>query len=192
MSAYQLYQETENVPDIVWNLSIKTPTGSDPYGVPTITKTNPATSDSVSYPSELPTGSGLWSISNSLSFVKTTDPAILFANAGYTYNVEGSFDSFGDVRLGDSFFYGLGMAFAMNERMSVSLSLSHRISMESETRAKGGQWKKVIGSDGNAATFNTGVTYALSDKLSMSTSLGIGLTPDAPDFSVGVKFPYRF
>lgn len=199
MSAYQLYAENENRPDIVWNLNIKVPTGSDPYGTPTTTKTA-SNGDDITYPTELPTGSGLWSISNSLSFVKTTDPAILFANVGYTYNLAGSFDDIGsspgnqpgDVRLGDSFFYGLGMAFAMNERMSVSLSLSHRISTESETRAAGGKWTKVIGSDGNAATFNTGVTYALSDKLSMSTTLGIGLTPDAPDFSIGIKFPYRF
>lgn len=198
-SAYQLFAETNSRPDIVWNLSVKAPTGSDPYGTPTVTKTA-TNSDDITYPSELPTGSGLWSISNSLSFVKTTDPAILFANIGYTYNVEGSFDDIsssdgdqaGDVQLGDSVFYGLGMAFAMNERMSVSMSLSHRISAESQTRLSGGKWADVLGSDGNAATFNAGVTYALSEKLSMSTSLGIGLTPDASDFSLGVKFPYRF
>ncbi len=99
-------------------MSIKAPTGSDPYGTPLLSKTNG--DDSITYPSELPTGSGLWSISNSLSFVKTADPAILFANLGYTYNVEGSFRDIsasdgnqpGDVQLGDSIFYGLGMAFA--------------------------------------------------------------------------------
>ncbi|MDO6565019.1 transporter [Amphritea sp. 1_MG-2023] len=205
-SAYKLFQETATRPDIVWNLSIKTPTGSDPYGTPTITKTvnrvvnGSVTSDQVTYPEELPTGSGLWSISNSLSFVKTTDPAILFANVGYTYNIAGGFNDIsstqgnqpGDVRLGDSIFYGLGMAFALNERMSTSLSLSQRISQKSETRLKGESWEEIFGSDGNAATFNVGVTYALSDNLSMSTSLGLGLTPDAPDYSLGIKFPYRF
>ncbi|GGK84490.1 transporter [Amphritea balenae] len=199
-SAYKLFSETENRPDIVWNLSIKAPTGSDPYGTPTITITDPDTSEQLTYPEELPTGSGLWSISNSLSFVKTADPAILFANLGYTYNVEGSFRDIsasdgnqpGDVQLGDSIFYGLGMAFAMSERMSMSFSLSQRISQKSQTRLDGESWSKIIGSDGNAATFNTGLTYALTENLSMSTSLGIGLTPDAPDFSIGIKFPYRF
>ncbi len=201
-SAYKLFNETVSRPDIVWNLSIKAPTGSHPYGTPTVTKsvTNATGTDTVTYPKELPTGSGLWSISNSLSFVKTTDPAILFANVGYTHNLDGSFDDIsstsgdqpGDVRLGDSVFYGLGMAFAMNERMSMSLSVSQRISQKSETRLEGSDWNDIFGSDGNAATFNTGITYALSDKLSMSTTLGIGLTPDAPDFSLGIKFPYRF
>lgn len=197
-SAYKLFTETENRPDIVWNLSIKTPTGSNPYGTQNVTRT--VGDDVITYPKELPTGSGLWSISNSLSFVKTTDPAIIFANIGYTYNLAGNFDDIssssgdqpGDVRLGNSIYYGLGMAFALNERMSTSLSLSQRISQNGETRLKGSSWEEIFGSDGNAATFNVGVTYALSEKLSMSTSLGLGLTPDASDFSLSIKFPYRF
>ncbi|MCV6612637.1 MAG: transporter [Amphritea sp.] len=201
-SAYQLFEETASRPDIVWNLSVKAPTGSHPYGttLETRTRTSGTGSDTITYPSELPTGSGLWSITSSLSFVKTTDPAILFANIGYTHNLQGSFDDIssssgdqpGDVRLGDSIFYGLGMAFALNERMSLSLSLSQRLSQKSETRFDGQSWQEIIGSDGNAASFTVGGTYAISDRLSMSTSLGIGLTPDASDFSIGVKFPYRF
>ena len=201
-SAYQLFAETDTRPDIVWNLGIKAPTGSHPYGtsLETRTQTSGTGSDTITFPTELPTGNGLWSITNSLSFVKTTDPAILFANIGYTHQLKESFDDIssstgdqpGDVRLGDSFFYGLGMAFALNERMSLSMSLSHRLSEESETRLDGENWQEIVGSDGNAATFSVGGTYALSDKLSMSTSIGIGLTPDASDFSVGVKFPYRF
>ncbi|MCV6610805.1 MAG: transporter, partial [Amphritea sp.] len=201
-SAYQLFEETASRPDIVWNLSVRAPTGSHPYGttLETRTRTSGTGSDTITYPSELPTGSGLWSITNSLSFVKTTDPAILFANIGYTHNLQGSFDDIssssgdqpGDVRLGDSIFYGLGMAFALNERMSLSLSLSQRLSQKSETRFDGQNWQEIIGSDGNAASFTVGGTYAISDRLSMSTSLGIGLTPDASDFSIGVKFPYRF
>ncbi|WP_261842733.1 transporter [Aliamphritea ceti] len=199
ISAYQLYAETENSPDIVWNTSLKIPTGTDPYGVPSITKTA-TNGDDLTYPSELPTGSGLYSLTTGLSFVKTTDPAILFANIGYTHNFEGSFGDIssnpgsqpGKVKLGDSIHYGVGMAFVLNERTSLSMSLSQRISTESETQFDGGAKQKVIGSDGNAATFSIGATYALSDKLSMSTSLGIGLTPDAPDFALSMRFPFRF
>ncbi len=200
-SAYQLYQESDSWPDIVWNLSVKAPTGSHPYGttLETVERTRDGDTDIITFPSELPTGNGLWSISNSLSFVKTTDPAILFANIGYTHNLEGSFDDIGaavgdqpgDVRLGDSLYYGIGMAFALNEKMSLSLSLSQRLTQKSETRNDGQPWEKAIGSDGNSASFTIGGTYAINSNMSVSTSLGIGLTPDAPDFSLGVKFPYR-
>jgi len=37
-----------------------------------------------------------------------------------------------------------------------------------------------------------GVTYQLSDALFTVGSLGIGLTSDAPDFTVSIKFPYSF
>ncbi len=198
-TAYQLYKETDDRPDIVWNTSLKIPTGTDPYGTPTITKTA-SNGDDLTFPAELPTGSGLYSLTTGFSFVKTTDPAILFANIGYTHNFEGDFGDIssadgkqpGSVKLGDSIHYGVGMAFALNERTSMSLSLSQRISQESETQFDGASKQEVIGSDGNAATFSVGVTYALSDQWSMSTSLGIGLTPDAPDFALSMRFPFRF
>ncbi|WP_315981555.1 hypothetical protein [Aliamphritea spongicola] len=93
LSAYQLYKETDSRPDIVWNTSLKIPTGTDPYGTPTITKTA-SNGDDLTFPAELPTGSGLYSLTTGLSFVKTTDPAILFANIGYTHHFE---ESFGDI-----------------------------------------------------------------------------------------------
>ena len=101
-----------------------------------------ANGDDLTYPTELPTGSGLYSLSTGFSFVKTTDPAILFANIGYTHHFEESFGDIsaaagnqpGKVKLGDSIHYGVGMAFALNERTSMSLSLSQRISQESETQ----------------------------------------------------------
>lgn len=189
-SSYQLFPETEGRPDVVWNLSVKAPTGTDPYEMDTVLLATDGFGNEIRVPEELPTGNGMWSLSTGLSFLKTTDPAILFANVGYTHNFSNDFDIAGqnvEISLGDSFNYGVGMAFALNERMSMSMALSHKISLESE---RDGQ--KIFGSDGNAATFTTGVTYALSDRLSMLTSVGFGLTPDASDFNIAVRFPYRF
>lgn len=133
--------------------------------------------------------------------MKTVDPAILFASIDYTHQFANDFSDIssdpdvttpGEVRLGDSLGFGFGVAFAINDRMSLSLAYSQRLQEESESKASGGPWVTAIGSDANAATFTTGITYALDPSLSMSTSLGIGLTPDSPDFTVGIKFPYRF
>lgn len=195
-SYYQLHAETATIPDLVWSLKLKAPTGRHPYGIDQRTSASDA---ALQFPSELPTGSGLWSLGTGLSLVKTIDPAILFANIEYTHQFANGFDDIngnpgivepGDVRLGNSFQYGLGMAFALNDRMSLSFSYSQRIQQKAETRLAGSGWSDVVGSDANAATFNTGVTYSLSDRLSMSTNLSIGLTPDAPDFSIGLKLPY--
>ncbi len=203
-SFYKLFDETQGSwPDTVWNLRLKMPTGKDPYGIKTRTEErgDPDNPTVLTYPGELATGSGLWALGTGLSFVKTVDPAILFASIDYTHQFANDFSDIssdpdvttpGEVRLGDSLGFGFGVAFAINDRMSLSLAYSQRLQEESESKASGGPWVTAIGSDANAATFTTGITYALDPSLSMSTSLGIGLTPDSPDFTVGIKFPYRF
>jgi len=37
---------------------------------------------------------------------------------------------------------------------------------------------------------NLGITYALNQKTTLVSLLGIGLTPDAPDFTLAFKVPY--
>ncbi len=48
----------------------------------------------------------------------------------------------------------------------------------------------MIGSDANAGTLNLGITYALNQNTTLVSLLGIGLTPDAPDFTLAFKVPY--
>jgi len=196
---YQLRPETATSPDIVWNIRLKAPTGSHPYGV----KLRDASGGAgiLTVPTELPSGNGVWSVSTGLSFVKTVDPAILFASLGYFYNLPRHFDDLstqsgtaspGDVKLGDSIQYGLGTAFALSERTSLSFSYAQRFTSRSRTRLDGGGWSAVPGSDANSATFNIGMTHALSEQTSMVANLGVGLTPDAPDLQLSIKFPYSF
>jgi len=194
---YQLAPETASRADIVWNLRIKAPTGTNPYGIKTVTSPD---NSSLTVPEYLPSGNGVWAASTGFSFVKTVDPAILFANIGYFYNRPQDFNDInsadgnqpGTIKLGDSFQYGVGTAFAFNETTSLSLSFVHRLTAKSRVRTDASGWQNIIGSDANAATLNFGLTHALSDKTSMVFGLGIGLTPDAPNMTVGIKFPYNF
>jgi len=196
---YQLWRETEKLPDVVGSMRVRSPTGREPYG---IKFTNPDPNNSnLSVPDTLPTGSGVWTTQLGLSLLKTSDPLVLFANVGYNYNFDRHFEDIsptanvqqpGKVSLGNSWQWGAGFAVAFNERASVSFSLSHLIGMATRVRPDGGPWQTVVGSDYSAATFQTGLTYQLSDALFMIGSVGIGVTPDAPDFTVGIKFPYRF
>ena len=50
----------------------------------------------------------------------------------------------------------------------------------------------MIGSDATAAMFNLGVTHVLTRRTTVVGMLGIGLTPDAPDFSFSLKVPIGF
>ncbi|RLA39877.1 MAG: hypothetical protein DRQ64_05905 [Gammaproteobacteria bacterium] len=199
--SYHLIAETKDWPDVVLNLSVTAPTGKEPYGIDLIVDPD-GDNTNLQIPDELPTGSGVWSLSTGLSFLTTTDPAILFANIAYTHYFEESFsdlgstpgalDEPGDIKLGDSIQIGLGIAFAINERTSYSMSFTQRFFNEAEVTPKGGRTQKVIGSDTSVGTFDVGVTYALTDRLSLVTNLGLGLTNDSSDYKFGFRFPYRF
>ncbi|MBB3185251.1 opacity protein-like surface antigen [Halomonas fontilapidosi] len=192
--SYRLFQETETRPDLVWNLGVRAPTGTDPYGLDVRQDSN----TNLNVPTELPTGNGVWGVNTGVSLLKTLDPAIVFANLGYTYNFEESFDDIsasegnqpGDVKLGDTIRAGFGTAFALNENFSLSLSYSHEYIQQSET-TQGGATSKVVGSDANVGVLNLGGTYALDDSTSIVTSLGVGLTDDASDVSLTFRMPFQ-
>ena len=196
---YRLIQESADSPDTVLNFRVKAPTGTSPYGIKF--EDSPDSGGNLKIPAKLPTGNGVWAASAGLSFIKTVDPAILFANLGYTHHFDRSFNDIssdpntrtpGSVRLGDQFSLGAGFAFALNERMSLSTSYSHRFARKARIREQGQGWQTVNGSDSSAGVLNFGVTYALSDRRSMVFNLGIGVTADAPDITIGVKFPFSF
>ncbi|MDV2857269.1 transporter [Oceanimonas sp. CAM02] len=195
---YRVLTENQSRPDLVWNVKVTAPTGKDPFGIPNTP--NASNNNLRDVPSELATGTGLWSLSTGFSAVKTVDPAILFASIDYTHYLKGSFDDIsaedgnqpGEVQLGDSFGYGLGMAFALSERLSMSLNFNQSFNLEAEQTFDVGGGGKVPGSDGNSASMGMGVTWAISDNLSLVANWAAGLTPDAPDYVVGIRFPYRF
>ncbi|AMK31431.1 Fap amyloid fiber secretin [Pseudomonas putida] len=196
--AYKFLDESENWPDAVLTLRVKAPTGKDPYGIKLV---EDPTNNNLSVPESLPTGNGVWAITPGISLVKTFDPAVLFASLSYTYNMQDSFSDIspqvnskvkGDVKLGDSWQIGGGIAFALNERMSMSFSVTDQFASKSKIKPDGGDWQSITNSDYNAANFNIGLTFAATDNLTIVPNLSIGLTEDAPDFSFSLKFPYYF
>lgn len=196
--AYKFLDESANWPDAVVSLRVKAPTGKNPYGIKLVPSSG---NDNLNVPESLPTGNGVWSITPGISLVKTFDPAVLFGSLSYTHNFEDSYSDIsstlnttvpGDVKLADSYQVGAGIAFALNEKMSMAFSFSDQWAGKSKIKPDGGEWTSVSNSDYNAANFNIGLTIAASDKLTIVPNLAIGLTADAPAFSFSLKFPYYF
>jgi len=200
-ASYRLFAETPTRPEIALNASVGIPTGQAPYGIPwnVLERDN---DDFIRFavPTKQPTGQGVWSVNFGASMLKTVDPAILFVNAGVTHTFSKHFADLdtspdtvspGKVDLGNAFNYGVGVAFALNERMSLSMSLAQRLNGSARIRPDAtGVWDGIVGSDGNAATLGIGMTYALGERMTFVGNLGIGLTPDAPDFSITAKLPF--
>jgi len=192
--SYRLFPENYNRPDIVWNSRVTAPTGGEPYGIDIIEVD--ARNTNLNVPRTLPTGTGLWSASTGVFLVKTSDPAILFASLNYTHYFAEDFADIGStpdllmpgkIQLGDTYQLSLGVALAINERLSYSFSYAQQFFEKAKINGV-----EQVTTDAMTGTFNLGVTYGLTENLVMVTSLGLGLTSDTSDFTFGVKFPYRF
>jgi hypothetical protein len=196
---YQLPKKSPTDLDWIASIRVKAPTGRHPFGIK-LRDADPANNNLV-IPSRQPTGNGVWNTSLGLSVLKTYDPVVLFGNIGYSYNFKRSFADLsstegtttpGDVKMGSAWSIGAGFALALNEKMSVSFSYSQLLQKAARLRGSGEPWVRQAGTDVNSAMFNAGLTHQMSKNLSMVGTVSVGLSPDAPDFSVGLKFPYTF
>ncbi|MGF6813720.1 hypothetical protein OKW33_000526 [Paraburkholderia atlantica] len=196
---YQFVRETNALPDVVGSLRVKAPTGSSPFGEKVVQVD--ADNTNLVAPTRLPTGTGFWNITAGLSVLKTYDPVVLFGSVSYTYNIARSFADISSVqgqtepatvKLGDIVQFGGGVALAFSDKDSASVSFTMAFEPESKTKAPGGSYQKVPGSETTAAAMNFGLNHVVNKHLTINGSVSIGLTPDAPNFVVGVRFPYTF
>lgn len=179
-----LLKEKGSFPAIMAGLKVKSRTGKDPYGLET-----EDLGSGISIPRELPTGSGHWAFEPSLTFVKTIDPAVLFANISYYESLErDTSSSLGKVDPGSSINYSIGFAYALNDKFAISTSFDQKFFSKTDTETEG----KLAGSDITIANLNLGATYIVSGSNSVNITVGIGLTEDSPDVQVAIKFPISF
>jgi hypothetical protein len=196
---YQLLKESNNLPDVVGSLRIKAPTGTSPFGIKVVQLDDNNTN--LVAPTKLPTGTGFWNITAGLSVLKTYDPVVLFGSLSYTYNVARAFSDISSVvgqtqpatvKLGDIVQLGGGVALAFSDKDSASISYTLALEPESKTKAPGGSYQDVPGSQTTSAMLNFGLNHVVNKHLTLNGAVSIGLTPDAPNFVVGVRFPYTF
>lgn len=195
---YRMVREHDGVPDVVGSLKITAPTGTSPFGIgirqPDANNTN------LQVPDRLPTGNGIWSINPSISVLKSNDPVVLFGNLGFIYNVPRSvavidpvtFNAPGRIKLGPGLQIGGGFALVLNDRTSISTSVLTQISSATKIEVAGRGWQTVPGSASTNTSLAFGLNYAISPRLTMSASLQAGLTPDAPNYALSLRFPYTF
>jgi hypothetical protein len=203
-ASWRMLKETYHRPDVVLNIRGKAPTGLHPFGLGLIEV--PGSEGNLLVPERLSMGTGTWGMSGGISLLKTIDPMVVFASFNYFYNFENHFDDIselpdtdtplgrrpGSVKIGNAIQFGAGVAFALNEKSSLSFSFTERVVGRSKLQYDGFVPQTVVGSQANIAVFNFGATFALSDRLALLTNVGTGLTRDAPGLTVSLRLPYRF
>jgi hypothetical protein len=198
-ASYQVFAETARRPNIVVSARVKPPTGRAPFGIDFVEVEG--SEGNLQVPQALATGSGVWGASLGVSALKTIDPMVVFGSINYFRNFQRDFadidenpgDQPGRVAIGNALQFGAGLAFALNENSSISMSYSQRLVERSRLRLDTAEdFQRVIGSQANIALVNLGATFALGQNISLVSTVGIGLTDDSPDMVVGLRVPYRF
>lgn len=197
-ASYRLMTETLRRPDVVVSARVKFPTGRDPFGVEFVEVEN--SEGNLEVPQSLATGTGVYGGSLGVAVLKTLDPMVVFGNLTYFRNFSRDFDDIdenagdipGRVDIGDSWQFGAGLAFALNEKSSISMSYSQRLVERTRLTPDGQDPRVVAGSQANIGIANFGATFSLSPRLALVANVGIGLTDDSPDMSVAIRLPFRF
>lgn len=181
---YQFNSGEGGWPILIGSARLKSDTGEGPYDI---------SRDSSGIETELATGSGFYSFSPGITAVYPVDPAVVFLNASYVWNIERDIDKniggnfIGNVDPGDVVGLGMGMSFALNSRVSASLSYEHNFVDSTETESNG----LTVGSDSfDVGIMSFGVSYRTESQRSINVNVGVGVTEDAPDVQIGVTVPF--
>ena len=196
--SYRLLPESLSTPDVVLNTRVKFPTGRHPFGIGFTEVVG--TEGNLSVPDRLSFGTGVYGASVGVSILKTLDPMVVFGSATYFHNFSRNFDDIdeivgdqpGRVKIGNAYQIGAGLAFALNDKSSISMSYTQRIVERTSLTPENRDQRTVVGSQANVALMNIGATFSLEKNLTLVANVGLGLTDDSPDMAISVRIPFRF
>jgi hypothetical protein len=131
-------------------------------------------------------GSGFPTLQAALTAMTREDPLVFFATPSYTWVLSREQSGI-DVDPGDG--VGLRAGTLLAASPETSLRASFELTHFSRTRLAG---RDVAGSDTTVGIVEIGLSKVLTRRTLLDFQLGIGLTPDAPDFRIRLAVPIRF
>ena len=180
---YQPLEAKRDAPGLTVTGNVRLPTGRSPFKI--IAGSGQAT------------GSGVTAFSAGLNVNRIVDPVALFGSlsttislpASHLYQVNGT-RILTKVQPGASVGFGLGFAYALSYDISTTMSFQEAISAGSKLHFADGLVAKTTMQ--TSAILNMGLGYKVSPKTTVNLSVGIGLTADSPNLTVGLNLPLSF
>lgn len=160
--------------------NVSTKTGDSPYEVN-------ATDD-------LATGKGYYSAGIGASTRKYIDPVVLFASVSANYGFkETGLNQRRGTRIIDEFEPGISGGFALGFAYSfnydVSMTMSYQQSFNTGSQFTYTSGESYSPADQTSSTLAISLGVRVSPETIVNGTVGIGLTEDAPDVSLGLSFP---
>lgn len=134
----------------------------------------------------IPLGSEFHRLSAILSSSKSIDPVVLSGSLSYGHSFSENING-REIQPGDSVGLSGSASLAVTPDISSSVGLS--VSFIDEFEVNGNQ---IDGSKQTVGSLNLGTGFVFGKGQFLSVNANIGITDDAPDFSLGVASPFRF
>ena len=145
---------------------------------------------------DLATGGGFLTGTVGANLSKVIDPVALFGSVNLTLaDAQNHLHQVRDnktllsVKPGPSIGFGGGFAYALSYDISTTVSFQETISAPSHLTFDG---SKANTSQQTSGILNIGFGVRTSPKTTMNFSLGIGMTADSPNFTLGMNMPLHF
>jgi hypothetical protein len=183
------YQVTDGPLYVIGNLRFKTATGEGPFDV---------NRDANGVTTELATGSGFYGVEPSVTLLYPSDPAIIFGTISYQVNIPDDVDQqigtaiVQHVDPGDAIGASIGIGFAFNEDLSMSLGYKHTYVFETDTDifSQQTQSQRTFKTDPlQVGSLLYGMSYRVTDAIRVNFDLELGVTEDAPDVRGTLRVP---
>ena len=184
---YQLTTGSGGMPVLVGNVTTTIPTGKSPFDIKYVAAQGVP---GAVFPTEVPTGTGYFSVQPSITALYPTDPAVFFGNLLYGFNASTNEKVQGipiHVNPGDAVGGTFGMGFAINERASFNLGYSHRHVFNSIINSN-----TIGGSKLDIGQLLVGYSFRYTPLTTYNLSLGVGTTDDAQDARINLRIPMLF
>lgn len=151
---------------------------------------------------ELSTGKGYYSVGVGASTRKYIDPVVLFASASANYGFKetGLNQARGGGAKGPRYLesfdpgisggFSFGFAYSFNYDVSLTMSYQQSFNMDAEFQFNNGE--SYQSPDQSSAMLSFALGVRVSPETIVNGTVGIGLTEDAPDVSLGLSFPLDF
>lgn len=195
-ASYQINSGRDGWPVFVANLQIKTITGTSPFDVPIYTTNDTNGTYLEGIQKRLPTGTGFYTLTPSVTALYPTDPGVLFANLKGIYNIErkvkvqstsGGASTPENIQPGAGFGLTFGMGFSLNDQTSLSLGYEQDFYMSATENGK-----PISGSSYRQGSFNFGLGYQVSPVNSVNLGAAIGVGPNSPAAEIVLQYSRRF
>lgn len=139
-------------------------------------------------------GSGYWSLSGGLVFIRTIDPIAAFIGVNYTQTFEAMINNL-DLQPGDIFSYRFGLGYAINSRVTISSSFNgaYITDLEVGGRLIPGSAREPLTVRFAATILSKGPSLVGASKGRRKTTepfITLGVTDAAPDTSFGLRWTY--